>query len=89
MFGKGGPTSGMLSMLASMIGVTPEELANQVGSIQNALSETLATMQRIEAKQNLVLDHLGVNYEHLGNGNTGTGSPASGGGSAPALSGPG
>lgn len=58
MFGKtGAPVPGMLSMLAGMLGVSPEELAKSITDIQAILSDTATAMNRIEVGNVAILSN--------------------------------
>lgn len=49
MFGqKGAPVPGMVSMLAGMLGIDPEELVKSISDIQVILTDTASSMNRIE-----------------------------------------
>jgi hypothetical protein len=89
MFGKtGAPVPGMLSMLAGMLGVSPDELAKSITDIQAILSDTASAMHRIEVGNKALLANQLVIMTSLNcQGKYDDGS--SDRGSAPSLAGPG
>lgn len=57
-FGLGGsPQNGMLSMLAGMLGVTPEQIQKSVSEIQGILLGTAADMREIKGMQRASLEN--------------------------------
>lgn len=72
---------GMEKMIAGMIGITPDEMKAIAEQVTTGLLETATAVQRIEAKQDLILEALknghGSNSDSNRNGFGGTGSDSS------------
>lgn len=78
MFGKSStdqPVPGMVSMLASMLGITPSDLMATVTEFQSQLMSVVQTQARIEGKLDLLLIKEGLEYNgrRSGDGTNGDG----------------